>query len=173
MERRPRRYWTWVITIGASLVILMAAASGLFQLAVQAVPGYRADVERYVREVSGRPVRIDALGLSWHYYYPTLDLIGIALLGDDERTVLLRAERLRLGFGLTRLVRGDLTPDRLTLYGFTLDARLDETGHFSVEGLAASGGGNPRDALKPLTQFALLRIERCSISRGPGRGERR
>jgi hypothetical protein len=55
MERAPRRFWTLAITAGAVLVIIAAAASGIFQLVVQAVPGYRADVERYVRSTCASP----------------------------------------------------------------------------------------------------------------------
>ena len=58
MERTPRRFWTFAVTAGAVLVILAAAASGVFQLVVQSVPGYRADVERYVQEATGQHVRI-------------------------------------------------------------------------------------------------------------------
>ena len=86
MERTPRRFWTFAITAGAVLVILAAAASGVFQLVVQSVPGYRADIERYVRDLTGREVRIDELGLTWRYYYPSLDLNGIALMSADGAT---------------------------------------------------------------------------------------
>ena len=58
MERRRRRLFTVAVSAGAVLVILAAAASGLFQLAVQTVPGYRADIERRVSEIAGRPIRI-------------------------------------------------------------------------------------------------------------------
>lgn len=165
MERRPRRVFTWVITAGAVLVIMAAAASGLFQLAVQAVPGYRADVERYVRDLTGRPVRIGQLGLTWRYYYPSLELIGIALLAEDERSVVLQAERLRLGFGLTRLVRGDYAPNRLELHGLALDARIDRDGQVKVRGIdTGETQGEPLEALRPLTRFAALRLVRCRLN---------
>lgn len=165
MERTPRRFWNWAITGGAVLVILAAAASGLFQLAVQAVPGYRADVERYVRDLTGRPVRIQTLGLTWRYYYPSIELIGVALLAEDGATVVLQAERLRLGFGLTRLVRGDYMPNRLELQGLALDARIDREGHVTVKGIDTSEAHDePLEALRPLTRFATLRLERCRLN---------
>ena len=166
MERKRRRLFTVALTSGAVLVIVAAAASGLFQLAVQAVPGYRADVERYVRELTGRPVRIDALGLTWHYYYPSLELIGVSLLAEDGHTVLLQAERLRLGFGLTRLVRGDWRPNRLALIGLALDARIDRDGQVAVKGIeeASSQAGAPVDVLQPLTAFGQLRVQRCRLN---------
>lgn len=165
MERTRRRFWTWAITGGAVLVIMAAAVSGLFQLAVQAVPGYRADVERYVRELTGRPVRIDSLGLTWRYYYPSLELIGVTLLAEDGSTVVLQAERLRLGFALSRLVRGDYMPNRLELHGLALDARIDRDGRVHVKGIDTAGAQDePLEALQPLTRFAALRLERCRLN---------
>lgn len=169
MERRPRRVFTWVITTFAVLVILAASASGLFQLAVQSVPGYRDRVERDVRELTGRPVRIDALALTWRYYYPSIELIGVALLAEDGRTELLRAERLRLGFALTRLVTGDMMPNRLELHGLAVDALIDADGKVTVKGIDAEGAGDPIEALRPLTRFDTLRLERCRLNVRDGR----
>ena len=165
MERRPRRVFTWVVTTVAVLVIMAAAASGLFQLAVQAVPGYRADVERYVRDLTGRPVRIGQLGLTWRYYYPSIELIGVALLSEDERNVVLQAERLRLGFGLMDLVRGEYLPNRLELHGLALDATIDREGQIKVRGIeTGESQGEPLEALRPLTRFAALRLVRCRLN---------
>lgn len=164
MERRSRRFWTWAITAGAVVVIAAAAVSGLFQIAVQAMPGYRAEIERYVREVTGRPIRIEALGLTWQYYYPSLELIGVALLHGESGEPVLRAERLRLGFGLARLIRGDTMPNRLELHGLTLDVRIDRDGQVHLTGVEAASQGASAEALQPLTQFAQLRLERCRLN---------
>jgi uncharacterized protein (TIGR02099 family) len=166
MERTRRRFWTLAISAGAVLVIVAAAVSGLFRLAVQSVPGYRSDIERYVREATGQNVRIGDLALTWQYYYPSLDLNGVALLGADGETPVLQAERLRLGFGLTRLLRGDLTPNRLELQGLGLNANIDRDGQVTVQGIAAgeSGQGEALEGLRPLTRFAEVRLERCRLN---------
>lgn len=164
MERVPRRFWTWAVSAGAVLVIAAAAVSGLFQVVVQAMPGYRADIERYVREVTGRTIRIEALGLTWRYYYPSLELLGVALLAGEGGEPVLRAERLRLGFALSRLVRGDFTPNRLELHGLALDVHIDRDGRAQIRGIEADVSGEPVDALRPLTQFAELRLERCRLN---------
>lgn len=168
MERTPRRFWTLAVTVGAVLVILAAAASGVFQLVVQAVPGYRADVERYVQEQTGQHVRIGQLSLTWRYYYPSLDLNGVELLGADANTPLLQAERLRLGFALTRLLRGDTTPSRLELHGVGINANIDGDGNLTVQGIdvsgADAGSGQALAALDPLLRFSRLRLERCRVN---------
>jgi uncharacterized protein (TIGR02099 family) len=169
MERTPRRFWTFAVTAGAVLVILAAAVSGVFQVVVQSVPGYRADVERYVRELTGREVRIEQLGLTWRYYYPSLDLNGVALLAADGQTPVLQAERLRLGFALTRLVRGDTTPNRLELHGLGINATIGRDGQVRVQGIetAGLGGGDAGEALEtlgPLARFSRVRLERCRVN---------
>jgi uncharacterized protein (TIGR02099 family) len=178
MERTPRRFWTFAVTAGAVLVILAAAVSGVFQIAVQAVPGYRAKVERDVRELTGRDIRIEQLGLTWRYYYPSLDLNGVALLGADGQTPVLQAERLRLGFALTRLVRGDTTPDRLELQGLGINATVDRDGQVTVQGIEAAapatgaGAGEALEALGSLARFSRVRLERCRVNlRDERRGE--
>ncbi|MGQ0587312.1 MAG: YhdP family protein [Gammaproteobacteria bacterium] len=166
MERTPRRFWTFAISAGAMLVILAAAASGVFRLAVQSVPGYRADVERYVRELTGQNVRIADLALTWQYYYPSLDLNGIALLAADGKTAVLQAERLRLGFALTRLLRGDTAPNRLELQGMGLNATIGRDGELSVQGIESPGGepGEALEGLRALTRFSRVRLERCRLN---------
>jgi len=163
MERSRRRFWTFAISAGALLVIVAAAASGLFRLAVQSVPGYRADVENYVRELTGQNVRIGDLALTWQYYYPSLDLDGIALLAADGETPVLRAERLRLGFGLVRLLRGDTTPNRVELQGLGLNVNIDRDGQVSVHGIGP-GDGESLEGLQALTRFSLVRLERCRLN---------
>ncbi|MGH8441589.1 MAG: YhdP family protein [Nevskiaceae bacterium] len=166
MERAPRRFWTFAISAGAVLVILAAAASGVFRLAVQAIPGYREQVERDVRELTGQNVRIGDLALTWQYYYPSLDLNGVTLLAADGKTAVLQAERLRLGFALTRLARGDTTPNRLELQGMGLNATIDRDGELSVQGIESPGGepGEALEGLRALTKFSRLRLERCRLN---------
>ncbi|HUS25359.1 MAG TPA: hypothetical protein VM369_10450, partial [Candidatus Binatia bacterium] len=163
MKVRRRRVWTWLVTLGAGFVLLAAVASGMFQLAVQAMPGYRADIERYVSQVAARPVRIGAIALTWHYYYPSLDLSQVALMSSDGARPVLAVDRLRLGFALTRLVRADFMPDRLELSGLTLALRLDRDRHLHLDAMEEDDRDDQTDALRTLAGFAGLRIERCRL----------
>lgn len=166
MEKTRRRLWAWAVSLGAGLVILAAAASGLFQIAVQAVPRYRADVEAELTRMAGRPIRVERLGLTWRYYYPSVDLIGVALL-DGQGAPLLEARRLRLGFGLLDLARGSRLPDRIDLEGLTLEARRDESGAIRVRGFPpfrpGEGGADNGAVLEALERFAQLRLTECRL----------
>lgn len=173
MERVRRRFWTRAITALAVLVILVASASGLFQIAVQAVPGYRTDIENYVSEITGRPVRIGKLDLTWRYTYPSLDLGQVAMMDGDGKTVLLQAERLRLGFSLRRLLQQNFAPNRLELQGLTLEVDIDPDGRISAPGWPVGSASSGGPGLAPLATFDSLRLERCRLNltdrrRGPG-----
>lgn len=174
MERSRRRFWTRATTVLAVLVIIAATISGLFQLAVQAVPGYRTDIEHYVQQLTGQPVRIGTLDLTWRYTWPSLDLGRVALL-DAEGGVLLEAERLRIGFSLARLVRRDFAPNRLELHGLALDVVISEEGRVELPAWPADGESSSAPDFAPLAKFDQLRLERCRINLhdqrpGAGRG---
>jgi uncharacterized protein (TIGR02099 family) len=160
MQRIRRRFWTLVISTAAAIVLSAAVASGLFQLAVESVPGYRAEIENYVRDVTGHPVRIGNLALTWRYYYPSLDLTEVALLDPEGESVLFAAERLRLGFGLLRLMRRDFSPTRLELHGLQLELRRDRGGRLHIHGIETDiGAADPTlaDRLAGFSSFTLVR----------------
>ncbi|MGH8460494.1 MAG: YhdP family protein [Stenotrophobium sp.] len=165
MERVRRRWWTWSVSILALLVILAAAVSGLFQLAVLELPSYRDELSSWVTQVAGRPVDIDGVGLVWSGIHPRLDLEGITLYSEDGNDEVLTADRLSLGFGLLRLARGDLMPDSLELSGLSLAVDVDADGHVRIIGLDASPEVKPDYArwLQQLGKFHRLRLLDCDL----------
>jgi len=165
MERVRRRYWTWAVTLFAGLVILAAAVSGLFQLAVLALPSYREELASWVTRVAGRPVEIGGIGLVWRGLSPSIDLQDITLYDDDEQEAV-TAERISLGFSKTRLLFGELTPTRIELSGLNLAADIDEEGRLSVAGFETGGAQDfpKRDRLlKELSRFRQVRLSNCQV----------
>lgn len=162
MERVKRRWWTWAVSLLAAAVIFGAVVSGLFQLAVLALPSYRQDLSDWVTRVAGRPVQIGGVSLVWRGVYPRLDLSGITLYtqtGDEEA---LSAERLSLGFSLWRLVRGDALPSRIELAGLSLAVEVDAEGRLRVRGLETAD--TPRDDWSALVRrFRHVRLENCEV----------
>ncbi|MBI2382721.1 MAG: TIGR02099 family protein [Gammaproteobacteria bacterium] len=165
MERSRRRLWTRLITATAILMVAAAVLSGLFQIAVLAVPGYRQDLAGWVSRLAGRPVRIGTLALTWRGYYPSLDLGQVEIRSPDDRRTVLVLERVRLGLGFTRLVAGDFTPRRLELSGIALRARLDRDGRFHLLGLDEAGGPDAdfAEALAQLERFSRVQVLRCTL----------
>jgi uncharacterized protein (TIGR02099 family) len=166
MERVKRRWWTRAVTLLAAVVIAGAVISGLFQLAVLALPSYRADLSAWVTHVADRPVQIGGVNLGWRGIRPRLDLTDITLFskeGDESLTV----DRLSLAFSLPRLLIGDTLPERLEVAGLTLDIDEGEDGRWSVAGFQPGENGVP-DAVrqawaKQLARFGHVVVRNCTL----------
>jgi uncharacterized protein (TIGR02099 family) len=166
MERVKRRWWTWAVSLIAATVIAGAVVSGAFQLAVLAVPSYREDLAAWVGEVTGRPVQIGGISLSWRGLTPRFDLTGITLYSEDDREEL-RVERLRLGFALRRLLRGEWVPTRLELSGLRVSLRVDAEGRLQVVGFESAEAvpeGSRARWLEGLERFERVLLENCELS---------
>ncbi len=162
MERVKRRWWTWAVSLIAAAVIFGAVVSGLFQLAVLALPSYRSDLSAWVTEVAERPVQIGGVHLVWRGVYPHLDLSGITLF-DDTGDEVLSADRLSLGFNLLRLLSGDYVPDRLELSGLSVDVDIDAAGKVQIAGFDAARRGGGQDWSRDLRRFRHVRLENCEL----------
>lgn len=165
MERVRRRYWTWAVTLFAGMVILASAVSGLFQLAVLALPSYREEISGWVTRIAGRPVEIGGISLVWRGIYPRLDLSDITLYDEEEQKAL-TAQRISLGFSSTRLLFGKLMPTRIELSGLSLAVDVDEEGRVSVAGFDTLGDDEfpKRDRLfKELRRFERVRLSNCEV----------
>ncbi|WP_028079961.1 YhdP family protein [Solimonas soli] len=166
MERVKRRWWTWAITLLATVVIFGAVISGLFQLAVLALPSYRADLSAWVTHVANRPVQIGGVNLGWHGIEPQLELSDITLFSEDGDESL-TLDRLDLGFSLLRLVVGNAFPDRLEVAGLTISVERDDNGGWRIAGFAPGATGAPgksREAwARDLARFRHLVLSNCTI----------
>jgi len=139
MQRKRRRWWTRLVTVVATLTILAASISVLFQLALDAMPGYRVEIEQFVARSVGHPARIGGIALTWSRLRPTLELRNIALFDGASGVTLLEARRLRLGFGIGRLIRGRRDPSRIEIVALQLYADVDAAGRWSLRGFQPTG----------------------------------
>ncbi len=167
MQRLKRRWWTWAVSLIATLVIAGAVLSGLFQMAVLALPSYREDLSTWVSDVAGRPVQIGGISLAWNGLSPRFDLSGITLYSDDGAAQL-RVDRLSLGVSLLRLVQGHWLPTRLELDGLRISAEVDEQGRIRIAGFQP---GDRQDALpqrreqwmRDLDRFERVSLQNCEL----------
>lgn len=165
MERVKRRWWTVSVTVLASLVVLAAVISGLFQLAVLALPGYREQLSEYVSRVADRPIDIGGVALVWYRLRPQLELDDIVLYSDDGETPALSADRLRIGFGLMRLLHGDTFPSQIELGGLQVVVDIDDDNQVHVHGLDTAGKAKAQhDWRRDIGRFDAIRLEDCTIS---------
>ncbi|MGQ0696742.1 MAG: YhdP family protein [Panacagrimonas sp.] len=165
VERVRRRWWTAAVSLAAVVLVLGALVTATFQLVMLIAPGYRQDLADYVSRVAKQPVEIGGVSLGWSGFRPRLDLTDITLYGEDGQTPALSATRLRLGFGVTRLVRGDTTPTRVELSGLELFAQIDEQGKFSLRGIDTAGGPAraPQEWLRQLGRFQSVRLRNSEM----------
>lgn len=175
MERVKRRWWTWAITLLAALVIVGAVISGLFQLAVLALPSYRADLSAWITQVANRPVQIGGINLGWRGIEPRLDLDDITLFSEDGDESL-TLDRLSLGFSVLRLVTGNLFPDRLEMSGLTVVLELDADGQWTIAGFTPGAAQLPQQSRdswsRDLARFRHVVLQNCTlVFSGPRFGE--
>lgn len=161
MKLRAKRWWTRFVTVLAVLLVSAASLSLGFRLLVDAAPGYRDDLERFVAASVGHPARIGAMALTWQALRPTLELHELVLL-DAGGGRLLEARRLRLGISLGRLLTGPRLPDRIEVEGLQLVAHADADGHLRLEGIDLTGRGD-RSLADDFARYARLSLRNCSL----------
>lgn len=156
--------WTRKLLIGGTLFTVLALAlTGVFQLAVGIVPGYREDLERLATEAVGQPLKIGELSIRWRGYYPSLDLENIELLDARGAPTGLAATQLRLAFSIPRMFKLDFTPNWIELSGLSLSARRDEQG-WQVQGLPMASPSDEPPSLSLLSKFARFRLSNSRLN---------
>lgn len=155
MTKLQRRIWVSAVGLLATLIVLAGLAVGAFRIAVQLVPGYRAEVASRVESLIGSPVQIDDMDLIWRGRFPTLQLRGVEVGAQPASR--LGLDELSLGFAVTRLLRGDITPERISLRGTRLQL-VRENGQFLLGGLNTQSepGQTPQQILQRLQRVGQV-----------------
>ena len=157
MNRLRRRLWVTGVGFAATVVIVLGLLVGVFRIAVQLVPDYRAEVQARVAEVLNSPVEIQGMDLIWRGRYPTLQLQGVDI-GDDPEARL-SFEQLDLGFSLFSLAAGDMIPRRISLTGTRLQLSFED-GRLHLAGVESDGSTQaaPGDFLDQLRRVAQVQL---------------
>lgn len=164
MDRVKRRWWTVTLPALALLVVLAAVVSGAFQLAILLLPSYRDDVAAWVSEAAGRPVQLGGIHLGWSGVFPRLELSDITLFTREGTAEILHAQRLSLGFSLTRLVAGNTLPSQVELSGLSLGIETDADGALRIRGLESQQAGADAQAwLAELARFRRVRLYNSTL----------
>lgn len=167
MERVKRRWWARLVTLAASLVITGALLSGLFQLAILGLPGYRRQIAEYVSQSAGRQVDIGGVSLVWRGLAPELELTDLTLYPESASSTPVSVGRLTLGFSLGRSLRGGLwMPSRIQVSGLRLVAVIDPRGEVRVRGFDTPEGvsAGRTDWLRDLERFERLAVEDSELT---------
>jgi len=165
MERRKRRWWTRGISWLSLVAITGALLSGLFQLAVAMAPGYRDVIAQRASVALGQPVQVDLLSLRWRWLWPLLELNGVRLLDAHTQQPIVDINRIRLGFALGALLRGQWVPGEVEVQGLTLALQLTADGSLKLKGRVQNEPPPRFDAIAAqLKRFSRLRAEAVALS---------
>ncbi|MBU6420744.1 MAG: TIGR02099 family protein [Gammaproteobacteria bacterium] len=165
MKRWHHITWKSALGLIAALILVLAAAAGLFRALAPLVPSYRADAQAWASKALGRPVQIASMGARLGLLGPELTLGQVAIYSHDRRYVIVEARELRLGFTLGALVHGQFArPSRVILIQPQLVLERETDGNYAVRGLEGSLnlGAQKTDwraiAAEAFAQDAALRV---------------
>ncbi|MDE2149864.1 MAG: TIGR02099 family protein [Gammaproteobacteria bacterium] len=162
MEASRRRWWLRLETLVAVLVIAVASIDALLRLATAAVPAYRHQLADWVGGQLHARVGIGSLRLAWEGTAPALAATDVDWLDPDGRPRL-RAMRVTLGFPWSRLVTGDLRPNKLALAGLSLRLQRQPDGSWRLPDLPLPQASDPQRLRRLVQAFAELRLRGCRV----------
>jgi uncharacterized protein (TIGR02099 family) len=138
--------WTWYA--GAAVVVLLAALFTIARVLLPDVAGRKAEIEQRLGQMSEHPVRIERLGTFWDGLSPGLDAQGVAILARDQKSTVVRLERIKASLALVPLLWGEVRVSTLILVQprLALERRADR--RYQIRGFdpveptpQADGGG--------------------------------
>ncbi|MGA7799817.1 MAG: YhdP family protein [Gammaproteobacteria bacterium] len=131
LRRLFRVFWYTAAALVVTTAVLASAARFLFPV----VSGYRADVEAWVSQRVGEPVRIGSLRATWWGLEPVIRLGDVRVLDHQTGQVLLAARELRISLDLWASLRAHHPmPGGVTVVGTRLDLMRLANGRIVLRG---------------------------------------
>ncbi len=146
MPKFFRTLLRWLAYLGATLIVLLAIAVGLFRLLVPELPEYREEIERRVSAAAGVNVRFTSLDARWRLRGPELIGNGVTATDPASGERLIAAERMVVGASVYRLAtERRVVIKRLELGGATVDLGRDGDGRWLIGSVPIESLGNATD----------------------------
>ena len=115
--------------------LLMLLVGGVYWLA-DAVDKRQDEIAVWVGDKLGYPVEIGDAGLSWVHLMPKLQVDGVTVFREDNKTELLSIKSLYVGLDLiASLQRGEPVLNDMSLTGLTTTVVHDLAGQFQLQGI--------------------------------------
>ncbi|HKJ08012.1 MAG TPA: YhdP family protein [Gammaproteobacteria bacterium] len=131
LRRLLRVFWYLLAALVITTAVLTSAARFLFPV----VSGYRADVEAWVSQRVGEPVRIRSLRATWQGLDPVIRFGGVRVLDHQSGQVLLAARELRITLSLWGSIRARRpVADGVTVVATRLDLERLANGRIVLRG---------------------------------------
>ena len=136
MKTLLRKLAKYLVYLATGLVILLAIAVGLFRLFLPKLPEYQEEIKEWANAAIGMQVEFSGMDARWRLRGPELNFYDAELVSRDNTLTVLKAEEVRVGVGLMRLLLDrELVADRILVRDTTVDVARDADGSFRVQGI--------------------------------------
>jgi uncharacterized protein (TIGR02099 family) len=105
----------WIWYAGAAVVVVLAIVFTVARVMLPDVAGRKAEIEQRLAQMSEHPVRIEKLGTFWDGLSPGLDAQGVVIMARDQKSSVVRLERIKASLALVPLLWGEVRVSTLIL----------------------------------------------------------
>jgi uncharacterized protein (TIGR02099 family) len=155
-----RRIFSWIQTLTAVVLIVIALLLGLFRFGFPLIENHRPEVEKWVSELLQRPVRIDSLRAYWKSWSPQLEIHGLQLHRVDDigasADPAITFDKVRISVDPMESVRSRrLLAHSVTIVGASLTVKRFQDGSIHVAGMRPTDGEAPKQMPEDLARWML------------------
>ncbi|MDA0824656.1 MAG: DUF3971 domain-containing protein, partial [Proteobacteria bacterium] len=134
-DRLISALWTWF----AALAIVFAIVVTIVRLALPHIDGQRSAIERWLGDLTQRPIQIGEVRASWRGWAPTLDVTDLVVRTSDESESLVRFDYAIVSISpFASLLNLNLTPRKLIVGGMKIGLERGADGKITVAGMPPS-----------------------------------
>ena len=142
----------------AAIILTTAVCVTIIRLSLPHINEYRGDIEHWVSNYVGYPVRIEHIDADWQGWTPYLYLDGITVFNKSDNTVAAALKSAQISFNpYISLLQWEIAPFKITVTGPELSVRREYDG--SIEFMQQpSPGGSPaqKDKNNIFAEWLLL-----------------
>ncbi|PCI20826.1 MAG: TIGR02099 family protein [Piscirickettsiaceae bacterium] len=123
----------WVFTVSVVVLAILLAVARFF---ITQVPAYKNDLESYLSNQIGGQVSIGKMAARIDGFTPQLSLKNVTLDGLKQQTNTLRIGEIRLSLNPWGVLKGVVTPSKITIIDTYIAIKRFADGHVSIVGFS-------------------------------------
>ena len=126
----------WVKKIAITLVILVGILVGVLRFGLPLVSEYSEEVNTWLSDLTGIPINIRQLQVSWYGTSPQLRLLGVQILSPDRQQTLMGFAQIRIELDIfASLQAGALQTGLIQIVGASIVIHQGKNGEIKLAGL--------------------------------------
>lgn len=136
MRKLLRKLLRYVAYVGATMIIVLAVAVGIFRLMLPRLPEYQEEVKAWASAAIGMQVEFSGMNARWRLSGPELNFFNAELTNIGATESFLAADEVSIGVGLLRLLADrEFVADRILIRDTHIDIRQDQAGQWLLQGM--------------------------------------